>query len=162
MKTLVVYYSLQGNTKKVAEIIADELGADLLEIKPIKPYSVMSALTIGKAQIKKSAAPEIQNTNVELNKYHEIIIGTPVWWFTFAPPIRAFIRKHDLSRKPIKLFCTHAGNKGTALEDLKNFIGDKNIRSTKDFYTGQKTFRPIKKDAWSTIEANVRNWVKRK
>ena len=36
MKNLVVYYSLEGNTKLIAEFIAKEIGADIIELKPKK------------------------------------------------------------------------------------------------------------------------------
>ena len=39
-KTLVVYFSATGHTKKVAETIAKETGADLFEIKPEQPYTL--------------------------------------------------------------------------------------------------------------------------
>lgn len=38
-KTLVAYYSATGNTKAVAEMIAEALGADTFEITPAEPYT---------------------------------------------------------------------------------------------------------------------------
>ena len=38
MKTLIVYYSMGGNTEYAAKEIADRLGADLLRIEPVKAY----------------------------------------------------------------------------------------------------------------------------
>ena len=38
-KTLVVYYSASGTTKRVATAIADAAGADLYEITPVEPYT---------------------------------------------------------------------------------------------------------------------------
>lgn len=38
-KTIVVYYSETGNTKQVAEILANELKADMFELTPVQPYS---------------------------------------------------------------------------------------------------------------------------
>lgn len=38
MKNLVVYYSLEGNTKLIAEFIAKEIGADIIELKPKKNF----------------------------------------------------------------------------------------------------------------------------
>lgn len=36
MKKLVVFYSFEGNTKFLAEAIANEIKADILELKPKK------------------------------------------------------------------------------------------------------------------------------
>lgn len=38
-KKLVVYYSYTGNTKMIAERIQKKLECDILEIKPVVPYS---------------------------------------------------------------------------------------------------------------------------
>ena len=38
MKTAIVYYSLNGNVRYVSEKIAKELGADLIELVPVKAY----------------------------------------------------------------------------------------------------------------------------
>ena len=38
-KVLVVYYSASGNTKRVAEDIAETAGGDLFEITPTEPYT---------------------------------------------------------------------------------------------------------------------------
>ena len=38
MKAIVVYYSMSGNTKYVAELIKKKLKCDILEIKPVKSY----------------------------------------------------------------------------------------------------------------------------
>lgn len=42
--------------------------------------------------------PEIKDVAIDLNQYGEIIIGTPVWWYTLAPVIRTFLSKNDLSK----------------------------------------------------------------
>ena len=34
MKTLVVYYSLEGNTKLIAQTLKEELNCDIVELKP--------------------------------------------------------------------------------------------------------------------------------
>ena len=39
MSMLVVYFSAEGNTKRVAESFAKEIGANLYEIVPQEPYT---------------------------------------------------------------------------------------------------------------------------
>ncbi|WP_052296494.1 flavodoxin family protein [Candidatus Epulonipiscium viviparus] len=159
MKTLVVYYSRKGNTKRVAEAIANELSAELFEIKPLKKYGFFSALFASKSQIKKGVAPPLEDSNVEMNKYNDVIVGTPVWWGSFAPPVRSFLRKQDLSRKPVRIFCTCGGKPGNAIEDLKNFIGDRNVKTTMEFKMGN---RKLNQEKWTAIETAAREWAKKR
>lgn len=38
-KTLVVYFSAGGNTARAANLIAQNLGAKIVELKPVQPYT---------------------------------------------------------------------------------------------------------------------------
>ena len=40
MKALVAYFSCSGVTKRVAKMIAQNVGGDLYEIKPVIPYTL--------------------------------------------------------------------------------------------------------------------------
>lgn len=39
MKTLILYYSFGGNTRKIAEMIQQQLGGDMEKIQTVKPYT---------------------------------------------------------------------------------------------------------------------------
>lgn len=92
-KKLVVYFSYTGNTRKIAEKVKEELGCDILELKPVKPYSTDYQTVVDEEQNNESSkkTPEIQDINIDLNNYDEIIIGTPVWWgaMRYGNPINA-------------------------------------------------------------------------
>ncbi|MBY9021719.1 MAG: flavodoxin family protein [Candidatus Lokiarchaeota archaeon] len=79
-KILIVYYSLTGNTRFIAECIQEILKADLQEIKPkkdIKPKGAMKYFWGGyKATMKKK--PSLEPIEKDPNNYDVIIIGTPV------------------------------------------------------------------------------------
>lgn len=94
-KKLIVYYSYTGNTRKIAESIKQKLNCDILEIKPVVPYSTDYQTVVDQEQNNSSAnkTPEIQDINVDLSKYDEIILGTPVWWYTIVPVIRTFFKR---------------------------------------------------------------------
>ena len=38
MKTLILYYSYGGNTKRIAEMIQKEIGGDIAHIDTVVPY----------------------------------------------------------------------------------------------------------------------------
>lgn len=137
-KNLVVYYSLQGNTKRVADLLAEALSADILELKMKRNYNLATAVTLGLVHIKSEHTPELEPFDVELEKYDKIFIGTPVWWYTYVPPLRTFITKNNLVGKSIMLFSTHAGDNGQTFSNMRKLLSDANILSHKDFYNVNK------------------------
>ena len=121
MKKLVVFYSYTGHTKMIAENIQQKLNCDILEIKPVKPYSTDYQTVVDEEQNNSSVGktPDIQKIDKNLNDYDEIIIGTPVWWYTIAPVIRTFLTQNDLSNKTIKPFATNAGWLGHTFQEIQ-------------------------------------------
>lgn len=154
-KICVVYYSLTGNTEFIAEIIAEEVNANLIKIRPkkeIKQKGLLRYLWAGK-QILMKETPEIYNLEEDLNKYDIIIIGTPVWAYTFSPPIRGFFSKVSLKNKKVALFCTFDGNKGNVLSRMeKELIKDKII--------GEESFLRVKNNHISA-EQIAKEWARK-
>ena len=84
-KMLVVYYSWSnGNTKKIAEQLADETGADIARIETTEPYrgSHEDVVEQGKREVEAGFMPQINPISVNLTDYDVIAIGTPTWWYT--------------------------------------------------------------------------------
>lgn len=121
MHTLVVFYSLEGNTRFIAEVIAKQLNADLLELKPVKAYQStgFSRYFWGGKSVVLKEEPELVNAGIDLSKYDSIIIGTPVWANSFAPPLNTFVHRYQFSNKKVALFACHGG--GGANKCFKNF-----------------------------------------
>ena len=120
MKKLVVYYSYTGNTRKIASIIKDKLNCDVLELEPFTPFSEDYDEVVDEYQNNSIDNKEvaIKDINVDLNNYDEIIIGTPVWWYTISPVVVTFLKKYDLSGKKICPFATNAGWLGKTFKDF--------------------------------------------
>lgn len=120
MKKLVVYYSYTGNTRKIASIIKDKLNCDVLELEPLIPFSEDYDEVVDEYQNNSIDNKEvaIKDINVDLNNYDEIIIGTPVWWYTISPVVVTFLKKYDLSGKKIYPFATNAGWLGKTFKDF--------------------------------------------
>ena len=92
MNKLVVYFSYAGNTKMIANKIREKLNCDILEIKTVIPYSEDYDTAVNDEQNSEASnrLPEIQDIGIDLSKYDEIILGTPVWWYRPVPAIRTF------------------------------------------------------------------------
>ena len=129
-KTLVVYYSASGSTKKVAENIAQNLDADLFEIVPVDIYTSDDLnWTDSNSRVTREHNDEslrdikLKNTKVSnWDNYDTILIGYPIWWGVAAWPVNNFVKDNDFTGKTVIPFCTSAsssiGNSGKLLEDL--------------------------------------------
>ena len=71
--------------------------------------------------------PDILDIELDLNKYDEIILGTPVWWYRSAPAIRTFLTKNNLSNKVIKPFATNAGWLGRTFKEITNLCPNSQV-----------------------------------
>ena len=122
-KILIAYFSHSGNTKAVAEKIQDITGGDLFEIKPEKPYpqAYNTVVEIGRKEKENNVFPELaDNGNVE--GYDIIFLGTPVWWYTMAGPVKTFIKNNNFDGKTIAPFCTHGGGGASSTyTDMQKF-----------------------------------------
>ena len=111
MKTIIVYYSLEGNTQYAAEKIAGEIGADLLRIQPKKAYpnsGFRKFLWGGKSAVM-AETPELEAYDFDSDAYDRVIIGFPVWAGNVTPPIRTFLRENDLKGKTLAAFACQSG-----------------------------------------------------
>jgi len=112
-RALVVCYS-QSNTKSTLTMgrwIQAVTGADLMEIEPVTPYPEGYAATVKQAygEIKNKFKPALKPFDKMAEEYDIVFLGTPVWFGTFAPPVRTFLAESNLSGKTVIPFCTHGG-----------------------------------------------------
>ena len=125
-KKLVAYFSASGVTAKVADMLADAIGADIHEISPKVPYTKADLNWMNKKSRSsiemndKSIRPEIAESNVQIDDYDVIFLGFPIWWYVAPTIINTFLEKYDFSGKKIILFATSGGSKfGETVEELK-------------------------------------------
>ncbi len=93
MNALILYYSLGGNTRKIAEMIYKKIGGDMAEIQTIQPYrgSYEDIVNQGQNEVNSGYMPEIKTLSIDIFNYDTIIVGSPVWWYTFAPAMHTFL-----------------------------------------------------------------------
>lgn len=127
-KILVVYYSAQSHTEKVAKKIANNLNADLFEIEPKETYTSDDLnWSNEKSRVSKEHDDEsLRNVELKTTKvdkwsdYDTVLIGYPIWWGIAAWPVNSFVKANDFKGKTVIPFCTSAssgiGNSGKLLE----------------------------------------------
>ena len=129
-KVLVVYYSASGNTKRVAEYIAEAAGGDLFEIVPTEVYTSNDLnWTNSDSRVSREHDDEslrdvpLTTTEVEnWDDYDTVFIGYPIWWGIAAWPVDNFVKNNNFSDKTVIPFATSSssgmGQSGTLLEEM--------------------------------------------
>lgn len=154
-KVLVVYYSASGNTKRVAEDIADAAGADLFEITPTEPYTSDDLnWTDDNSRVSREHDDEslrdveLVTTEVEnWDDYDTVFIGYPIWWGIAAWPVDNFVKDNDFTGKTVIPFATSSSSgMGQSGELLQEMAG------TGDWQDGQRF-------ASSVDQKDVADWV---
>ncbi len=97
--------------------------------------------------------PELSPFDKDIDKYDLIFIGTPVWAWTYAPPINTLFAEHSIQNKKIALFCCHEGGKGKILDKMKSALKDNQFVGENDF------FNPLKKETDISIK-KAKEWAK--
>ena len=117
-KVLVAYYSASGNTKRVAEDIADAAGADLFEITPTEPYTsddlnwTNDDSRVSREHDDESLRDvELTTTEVEnWDDYDTVFVGYPIWWGIAAWPVDNFVKDNDFTGKTVIPFATSSSS----------------------------------------------------
>ena len=124
-KALVAYFSCTQNTGRVAEHIADIVGADLYEIVPQEPYtdedlqSDGSSGRLAEEQYGENVRPAIAGSVENMEDYSIVFVGYPIWWGDAPKIICTFLESYDFSGKTIIPFCTSSSTgMGSSATDI--------------------------------------------
>lgn len=140
MKTLVMYFSAEsGKTAALAKVIAEEVTADLFEIKPEKPYtrtdlnylnpvSRVNLEKIGNKDVPTAGAPE------QFDQYDQVLIGFPIWYAGAPNVVTTLCKSLDWNGKKVAVFATSGGSGiGKTAEKLAPFVKGAEIKDAKLF-----------------------------
>ena len=130
----MAFFSASGTTKKVAQMIAEEVKADLFEIEPKVPYTKPDLDWMNKKSRSsmemsdKKYRPAIMKKEMDMSSYDEILLGFPIWWCVAPTIINTFLETYDLSNATIYTFCTSGGSSiDRSLSDLRAWYPTLNI-----------------------------------
>jgi flavodoxin len=136
-KALVAYFSHSGNTRNIARHIQEAAETDVFEIKPVTPYPTEYDEVVERAEQEQKADyhPPLQANGPDLKKYRLIFIGSPNWWNTIAPPVKAFLAAHDFAGKTIVPFITHEGSgAGKSRQDVQRLCSLATVLDSQAFW----------------------------
>lgn len=110
-RTAVVYFSRSGNTALAARHVAHRLGAPLFKLEaPDYPLGVMGlGHAIKDANARRSQPellPDITPRTIDLTPFDTVWLGSPVWLYSPAPPIWAFVEHNRFDGQHVVLFNT--------------------------------------------------------
>ncbi|MDP8211607.1 MAG: flavodoxin [Candidatus Stygibacter australis] len=136
MKTAIIYFSLTGFTKSIAETMAKVLDADLIPLLTEDAQSKDSkfiSILKGGSQVMGKKKPKLIEYNFNPADYDLVIIGTPVWAWSFVPALRTFFGEHDLAGKKVAVYATHQGGPGKTLKNMIAEMPEASIVGERDF-----------------------------
>lgn len=125
-RTLVAYFSATGTTSKVAERLAEAIGADIFAIEPEVPYTDADLnwrdkqSRSSKEMSDKAFRPAVAQKRDNIGDYDTIYVGFPIWWYVAPTIVNTFLESYDLAGKTIIPFATSGGSgMGRTNEELK-------------------------------------------
>ncbi len=148
---LVAYFSVTGNTKKLAEYAQEHLDSDLFEIVPEEAYTSAdinynSDCRANREQNDSSARPKIKNKIEDMSKYDFIVLAYPIWWGEAPKIMYTFVESYNLENKTILPFCTSGSSPiGSSAKNL--------AKVTKGNWLEGKRFSS------STTKEEMNNWL---
>jgi len=128
MKTLVLYYSFSGRTKKEAEKLAAKVGGELCEISEVKKRNLFTAFIPGCPQALGRKATAIRAPAVKLEDYDRIYIGAPVWASSPAPAFNAAVNMLPTGKEVGVFLTSGGGDTSKSAEGTKKMIKDKGCK----------------------------------
>lgn len=128
MKTLVTYFSAEGNTAKVAKEYAEANNLDIFEIVPEKPYTAADIRwtnPLARCNKEKLGRKDVPVTGKieNFDEYDTVLIGFPIWYGCAPNVVNTFCKGYDWTGKKVIAFATSGGSPiGKTAEKLKPYV----------------------------------------
>lgn len=126
MKTLVMYYSFGGTSRKEAERIAESIeGASICEVKEAKKRTMLSAFFSGCPKALKREASKIEPVSCEPGEFDHVMLVAPVWAGFPVPAFNAMVGTIPAGKKVEVYLCSAGGETPKSKEGTITMLEDK-------------------------------------
>ena len=129
-RVLVAYFSASKGriTEKLAKDFADEIGADLFEMKPVQPYSesdlkwMNPMARCNREKIGNKDVP-VEGSIDDISKYDYVFIGFPIWYGSAPNVVNTFCQGYDWTGISVNVFATSGGSGiGKTADKLRPYV----------------------------------------
>jgi flavodoxin len=154
-KPLIVYYTLTGNNKIIAEELKKQLNADIAELKTVSERSGLWGFVVSGYENIFDKDADLQPFTADLAARNPIILCSPVWMQKISSPARVFLKNPALKGKDLYLFASFKGRWGEDKEAelVKNLTGmGIVVKGVYRMVLGKKTEDEIKKEVAKQLE----------
>jgi len=125
-KILVVYYSLQGHTKKVAKALAKSLNADIEGIKDTKDRSNLVNWFVSASNEELRTPTKIKVPKKNPADYKLVVVGSPIW-DGIVPAVKEYLKMNKSKFKKVAFFTTFSASAEDAFYQMQKLIHKKPI-----------------------------------
>ena len=124
---LIAYFSFEGHTRQIAEEIYAQIGGDLFEITPEKPYTgTRNDLSgIASTELRENARPALSTHVNTMDQYDVVFVGYPCWWSDAPMAVFTFLEEYDFSGKTVVPFTSYGTSGwGNSLASIQRSVGN--------------------------------------
>lgn len=135
MKTLIIYFTMDGHTRNVVDQIEKYIDADEFRVERKKPYDpdyMTYAYGEAKEEAEKNLRPAVKGPLPDITGYDRYIVAVPIWWYTAPMPVLTFLESYkDWGRKPMYVFAdafhSYHSQYKTTYEAVKKSAGNADV-----------------------------------
>lgn len=164
---LIVYLTRTGNTKAVAEIIREEVGGKMVSLELETPYPEDYDAIVSQVdrENERGYVPPLKTKIEDLGEYDAVFLGFPTWDMQLPPPMKSFLREHDLSGDRVIPFNTNGGyGVGSSFRTVEELCPESDILegfSTRGGLERDGIHLAIKGKRRKEVRAEVTGWLER-
>ena len=149
MRSIIIYYSNSGTTRKLADKINKEFPGNMVEVVPKVPYGgYLAAVKRAGMERKTHSIAEYTAPQLDLDGVDTIFVGYPIWYSHMPTFLADYLKHFDFSGKRVVPFSTSgAGGIKSTLDDVREAVKGAKVQHP---YSASKIYKD-----------NFEEWVKR-
>ncbi|MES0489379.1 MAG: flavodoxin [Leptospirales bacterium] len=105
-RVLVIYFTRSGNTEVFANEIARAMDADIIRLEAPQYSLDLSGQQKAGDDAWDENITEVIPKKIDMSKYTLVFLGSPIWWYNPAVPLRSFVYTNNFKGNNVVLFNT--------------------------------------------------------